>query len=59
MRHGDHTKELEVGEVETITKLKVGQLRHLCTGLGCIKDCLFLQIMHGVEESQVRITVPH
>ena len=51
------TKELEVGEVETVTKLKVSWLRPLCTGPGRIKDCLLLWVAHGAEESKTRIAV--
>ena len=53
----DRTEELEVGEVETVTKLKVSQLRPLCTGPGRIKDCLLLWVSHGAEESKTRIAV--
>ena len=51
------TKELEVGEVEIITKLEIGRLRPLRTGPGCVKNHLLLRIACGVEESQARVTV--
>ena len=57
MRHCDHTEELEVNEVETITYLDVGRLRPLHTGPGCIKDHLLFRVAHGAEESKVRVTV--
>ena len=57
VRRHDRAKELEVGKVEAVAKLKVSQLRPLHTGPGHIKDRLLLWIMHGVEESQVRVTV--
>ena len=59
MRHHDRTEELEVGEVETITYLDVGQLRPLHTGPGCIKDCLLFWVARGAEESKTRVTVLH
>ena len=40
----DHSKELEVGEVETVTEMEVGWLRPLRAGPSCIKDCLLLGI---------------
>ena len=49
-------EELEVGEVEIITKLEIGRLRPLHTGPGCVKNRL-LWIACGVEESQARVTV--
>ena len=52
------TKELEVGEEETITQLEVGRLRPLRTGPGCIKDCLLFRIMSRVEKSQLGMAVP-
>ena len=57
-RH-NHTKELEVGKVKTVTKLGVGCLWPLCTGLGGIEDRFLFRIVHGVEESQVGMTVFH
>ena len=53
----DRTKELEVSEVETVTKLKVSQLRPFCTGPGCIEDRLLLWVACGTEESQAGIAV--
>ena len=53
----DHSKELEVGEVETVTKLEVSWLRPLHTGPSCIKDRLLLRITRGVKEGQTRMTV--
>ena len=52
VRHHDCAKELEVSEVEAVTKLKVSWLRPLCTGPGHIKDCLLFRIVSRVEESQ-------
>ena len=57
MHRRDHSKELEVSEVETVTELEVGRLRPLRTGPSCLKDRFLLGITRGVEEGQTRMTV--
>ena len=44
VQYHDCAKEFEVGEVETITKLEVSQLRPSGTGPGSIEDHLLFRI---------------
>ena len=50
VQHCNHTKELEVGEEETVPKLDISQLSSLHTGSHHIKDHLLFRIADCVGE---------